>query len=114
MPCYEPRNHEDWGGQHLPVKTEANTHVQRAMAAQIDDLTEMLCSLCTKVQKSNPKFIPSLPAVEKWWLQHQAHDAEGERIAAVVKRFGVLRLTPTERMLYHLRERRESVTETTP
>lgn len=114
MPCYEPRNHAGWGRADVQVATRGEQHIRRALTAQIDDLTELLCSLCTSVQRRAPELIADFPALAKWWEEHQAQDAEGARIAEKVAANGVASLTHEERTLYYVRQRRASATKSAP
>lgn len=88
MPCYDPETHE------RPIR----------LANKVHYLTELLCTLCTAVQKSNPQFLPRLPEVNAWWVRHEEFDRIGEEIARKVRLHGLSSLTPHERSHYFQRE----------
>lgn len=88
MPCYDPETHD------RPVR----------LANKIHYLTELLCTLCTAVQKSNPHFLARLPEVHAWWVRHEEFDRIGEEIARKVKQHGFNSLTQHERSHYFKRQ----------
>jgi hypothetical protein len=92
MPCYDPETH------NRPIRLEKKIHY----------LTELLCTLCTSVNKHSPNYLPNLEEVNKWWLKHQEFDRIGEEIEAKVKEHGVDKLTPNERSHYYARQRNDA------
>jgi hypothetical protein len=91
MPCYDPETHE------RPIR----------LAEKIHYLTELLCTLCAAVQKSNPQFLPRLPEVREWWVKHEEFDRAGAEIAKRVEQHGLNSLTQQERSHYHQRDRND-------
>lgn len=71
MPCYDPRNTYDYGRQEAKL--------------EIDNLTRMLCELCTELEKDNkfPRHV--VPGLSAWWKEHRELDKIRKKIERKMK-----------------------------
>ena len=66
MPCYQTGSAE--GDARLSLHEEAQ---------KVEILTNMLCGLCTKLEKYYAtSIINEDPVLSQWWKEHQKKDAE--------------------------------------
>jgi len=64
MPC------RDWDETSRVVEVESSTQRKK-----IDELTRMLCALCTEQQANGTgNLILHVPGLKAWWVQHQEQD----------------------------------------
>ncbi len=68
MPCYDSRNEPEY------IYAEKNKEIE-SLRKRNDELTRMLCGLCTEIELAERwTFINSVPGLTWWWEEHKAFD----------------------------------------
>ena len=65
MPCYDSRN--------------STEYIEEQYNKRINELTQMLCALCQKVEGINPLIIAADVTLNAWWQEHQRKDMERQK-----------------------------------
>lgn len=85
MPCYDPETHD----------------APKRYAAKINRLTQHLCKLCSSIEANNPDYLPRLPEINGWWLEHKRYDELKELAIRKKNESGLDSLTDEERRAYY-------------
>lgn len=66
----------------MPCRTDPDDYrcSNDTTAKKLDELTQLLCSVCNRLDEKDSEYFPMNPQLDRWWSEHKEEDRK-RRIA---------------------------------